>query len=176
MPTVASAAREVPEVPEAPRSPSPQLAAALSGPSPGWQGREATTNRYWGPELYNYHGRLSYFGKWLCCSQSFYSSKPKQDGKSPAQDAASGRRREVNPLPPRCPHPGAACTQHCPRVKAGPGGFGCTGGGFQRWGSGIWGWRGQRVAARHGMLGGQPHPRLLGGSEATCWDAFLPLP
>lgn len=101
---------------------------------------------YWGPELYNYHGRLSYFRKRLRCCQSFYSSKPKQDGKSPAQDAASSRRGEVNSLPPRCPHPGGcllppACTQHCPRIKAGPGGFGCTQGGFKgrfQWGK-IWG-------------------------------------
>lgn len=105
-PREAGAAREVPEVPEAPRSPSPRPAAALWGPGAARQGREATASRYRGPELCNYHGRPSYFGKRLRRCQSFYSSKPKQDGKSPAQDAASGGSGEVNPLPPHCPHRG----------------------------------------------------------------------
>lgn len=61
---------------------------------PSWE----VSTCYRGPELYNYHGRQSYFGKRLCCCQSFYSSKAKQDGKIPAQDAASGGRGELNLL------------------------------------------------------------------------------
>lgn len=169
----AGTVREVPKVPEAPWSLSPQLAAALSGPSKAQQGREATASCYRGPELYNYHGRPSYFGKRLRHCQSFYSSKPKQDGKSPAQDAASGGRGEVNSLHPCCLHP------VLPQGQGGSwwvwlhrrGFKGC--GGACHWGK-IWGHRGHRVSARHGMgLGVRSRPRLLAGSEAACSDPFL---
>lgn len=172
-PREAGAAREVPKVHESPCFPSPWLAAALSGPSTARPGGEATAIRYWGPELCNYHGRLSYFGEAAMLLPELLSSKPKQDGKSPSQDAASAGRGEVNPLPPGCLHPGAACAPHLhPSAKC----FGCTGGVSKSGGSG--GRFGVTEAtgclAQHGTgLGGHPPPQLLAGSEAAYSDAFL---
>lgn len=134
-PREAGAAQEVPEVLESPCFPSPWLAAALSGPSTAQPGGEATAIRYWGPELCNYHERLSYFWEATTLLPKLLSSKPKQDGKSPSQDAASAGRGEVNPLPPGCLYQGAACapptcTPQHPSAKC----FGCTGG-VSKWGA-----------------------------------------
>lgn len=167
-----------PKVPKAPQSPSPWLAATLEGPSTAWTGRKATTIHYQGPELYNYHWRLSYFEKPLCCCQSCYSSKPKQDGKNPAQDAASGWGK-VNPLRPCCPQQGVACTPSLqpasPQHQGGPCGFACTRapskGRFSRGRFGVievaeclpdmgWGW-------------GSVLSSAAGSSDATCLNAFL---
>lgn len=175
-PREAGAAQEVPEVLESPCFPSPWLAAALSGPSTAQPGGEATAICYWGPELCNYHERLSYFWEATTLLPKLLSSKPKQDGKSPSQDAASAGRGEVNPLPPGCLYQGAACAPPpAPRSVPVPSALvalvGFQSGG--QWGK-IWGHRGHRVSGRHWTgLGGHPPPQLLAGSEATYSDAFL---
>lgn len=171
MPREGGTAGEVPKVPEARRGPRP---GGSSGPRsrPGWE----VSARYRGPELYNYHGRLSYFGKRLCCCQSFYSSKPKQDGKSPAQDAASGGRGEFNLLAACTGAAGSpCCTRHHPH-RDGAGDLGCPGGFAGRFGGKIWGHGGHRVSARHGMgLGSAPCSAAgrSGGHMFGCFPASV---
>lgn len=132
--------------PRSPRHPGVPWPSSSSNPR-SWPSWEVSTH-YRGPELYNYHGRLSYFGKRLCCCQSFYSSKPKQDGKSPAQDAASGRHGELNLL--------TACTRRHPPPRQGLE-LGLPRRVQRRVGGKIWGHRDHSGPARHGMgLGVSP--------------------
>lgn len=155
-------AGEVPKVPEARRGPRP---GGSSGPRsrPSWE----VSARYRGPELYNYHGRLSYFGKRLCCCQSFYSSKPKQDGKSPAQDAASGGRGEFNLLAACTGAAGSpCCTRHHPH-RDGAGGLGLPWRGRRRVrGEDLGSWRPQGVSQAWDGAGVSP---VLG-----CWQVRRP--